>query len=90
MGIYPPGTLVVLSNDSMAMVVSVNSARPLKPMVLVYDASVPRDQAILVDLEQEADVSIVRTLKPQQLPEAVFDYLAPRKRLAYYFDANKG
>lgn len=89
MGIYPPGTVVVLSNDSMAMVVSVNSARPLKPMVLVYDTAVPRDQAILVDLEQEAEVSIVRTLKPQQLPEAVFDYLSPRKRLAYYFDANK-
>lgn len=89
MGVYPPGTVVVLSNDSMAMVVSVNSTRPLKPTVLIYDPMVPKDQAILVDLEQEADIGIVRTLKPQQLPEAVFDYLSPRKRLAVYFDAAK-
>jgi putative nucleotidyltransferase with HDIG domain len=87
MGIYPPGTVVVLSNDTMAMVVSVNSARPLKPTVLVYDPAVPKDQAILVDLEQVAEVSIARTIKPQQLPEAVFDYLSPKKRLAFYFDS---
>ena len=89
MGIYPPGTVVELSNDNIAMVVSINSARPLKPTVLIYDPVVPKDRAILVDMEQESDISIVRTLNPQQLPEAVFDYLSPRKRIAYYFDASK-
>jgi putative nucleotidyltransferase with HDIG domain len=87
MGIYPPGTVVVLSNDTLALVTSVNSTKPLKPTVLIYDPAVPRDEAILVDLEEEPGVTIVRTLKPQQLPDEVFDYLSPRRRMAYYFDS---
>lgn len=87
MGIYPPGTVVVLSNESVGMVVSVNSAVPLKPTVLIYDPAVPRERAILVDLESEPEVSIGRALKPEQLPKPVYDYLAPRRRLTYYFDS---
>ena len=87
MGIYPPGTVVVLSNESIGMVVSVNSAVPLKPTVLIYDPAVPRERAILVELESEPEVSISRALKPEQLPKPVYDYLAPRRRLTYYFDS---
>ncbi|MES2089469.1 MAG: HD domain-containing phosphohydrolase [Pseudomonadota bacterium] len=90
LGVYPPGTIVVLSNGTAGMVVSVNSSRPLKPTVLVYDPSVPKEEAILVDLEQEPDVTVSKTLKPQQLPPAVFDYLSPRKRMSYYFNAETG
>lgn len=87
MGVYPPGTIVVLSNDSLGIVTSVNSTRPLKPTVLIYDPTVPKESAILVELESEPEVSIARTLRPQQLPTAAFDYLSPRKRQTYYFDA---
>ena len=55
MGIYPPGTVVVLSNDCIGLVVSVNSAKPLKPTVLIYDPQVPRERAILVELESEPE-----------------------------------
>lgn len=90
MGVYPPGTLVVLSNGALGMVVSVNSSRPLKPTLLIYDPAVPKEEAILVDLEQEPDVVVSKTLKPQQLPQAAYDYLAPRKRMSYYFSAENG
>jgi hypothetical protein len=81
---------VALSNGVLAMVVSVNASRPLKPTVVVYDPAVPKSEAIVVDLEQEPDVTISKTLKPQQLPPAVFDYLSPRKRTTYYFNAETG
>ncbi|RVT84777.1 HD-GYP domain-containing protein [Inhella crocodyli] len=84
-GIYPPGTVVALNNGTLGMVVSVNSSRPLKPTVLVYDPAVPKEGAIVVDLEQEPDVAVASTLRPQQLPAAVFDYLSPRKRTTYHF-----
>ena len=87
MGIYPPGTIVVLSNESVGMVVSVNSAALLKPTVLMYDRYVPRDKAILVELESEPDVTIARALKPEQLPKPIYEYLSPRRRVTYYFDA---
>lgn len=90
MGVYPPGTIVVLSNGSLGMVASVNSTRPLKPTILVYDPAVPKEEAILVDLEQEPDVVVSRAIKPQQLPQAAHDYLSPRKRMSYHFHAEPG
>ena len=90
MGIYPPGTVVVLSNESVGMVVSVNSSKPLKPLkptVLIYDLKVPRDKAILVELESEPDVPVSRALQPDQLPEPIYNYLSPRRRVTYYFDS---
>lgn len=88
LGVYPPGTIVVLNNDAFGMVVSVNSSRPLKPDVLVYDASVPKEDAIILSLEQEPEIQIARTLRPGQLPRTIFDYLSPRKRVAYFFDTH--
>ncbi|MEH0167211.1 HD-GYP domain-containing protein [Roseateles microcysteis] len=89
-GIYPPGTIVALSNGTLGMVVTVNSSRPLKPTVLVYDPAVPKEVAMVVDLEQEPDVTVTKTLRPQQLPQPVYDYLSPRKRMTYYFHTDAG
>lgn len=86
-GIYPPGTIVVLSNDCVGMVVSVNSSKPLKPTVLIYDPEVPRERAILVELENEPDIVISRALTPEDLPKPIFDYLAPRRRVVYYLNS---
>lgn len=89
-GIYPPGTVVVLSNGTIGLVVSVNSSKPLKPTVLVYDPAVPKASAMVVDLEQEPDVTVAKTMKPQSLPQAVHDYLSPRKRITYFFEMQSG
>ncbi len=86
MGVYPPGSVVELSDGSFALVVSVNSSRPLKPQVIIHDARVPRDEALVVDLEEASDLGIRRSLKPLQLPKAAFDYLSPRSRICYYFE----
>ena len=89
LGVYPPGTVVQLSNDMTGMVATVNTARPMKPMVVVYDKDVPRLEAIMVDLDLEADLNIVKALRPSQVPLEVYVYLSPRKRISYYFDASK-
>lgn len=86
MGVYPPGSVVQLTDDRYAMVVSVNSSRPLKPRVMVHEAKVPRDEALLLNLECEPRLGIRRSLKPQQLPTESLDYLSPRTRVAYFFE----
>ena len=86
MGVYPAGSVVQLSDERYALVTSVNAGRPLKPRVLVYDARVPRDEALLLDLEHEPGLSIRRSLKPGQLPLEVQNYLGPSQRVAYFFD----
>ncbi|MBK7720446.1 MAG: HD-GYP domain-containing protein [Simplicispira sp.] len=89
MGVYPPGTLVKLSDDSLGMVISINSGKPLRPSVLVYDSSVPKNEAIILDLSQETDIEISASLKPSQLSQEAYDYLSPRKRMSYFLDAPK-
>lgn len=86
MGVYPPGSIVQLSDDRYAMVVSVNSARPLKPRVIVYDPEIPKHEALILDLERTPQVSIKRSLKPTGLPSAAQDYLSPRARVCYFFE----
>jgi len=84
MGIYPPGTLVVLNNGTQGLVLSVNTEHPLMPTVMVYDGSVPRRDAIVLDLTEEADVAIDRAVKKSALPLEVVAYLNPRNRVSYF------
>ncbi len=88
LGVYPPGSVVTLSNDAMAMVMSVNPARPLRPWVKVYDENIPKEEAILLNLEQESDITIANALRPALLPQAIATYLSPRKRVSYFFDSS--
>jgi putative nucleotidyltransferase with HDIG domain len=87
MGVYPAGSVVQLTDDRYGMVVSVNSSRPLKPRVMVHDPKVPRDEAMHLDLETTPDLGIRRSIRAAQLPPAAMDYLAPKARLAYFFEA---
>lgn len=86
MGVYPPGSIVQLGNDRYAMVVSVNSSRPLRPRVMVHDPAVPRGEAGVLDLETAPELGIRRSLKPAQLPRAALEYLSPRSRICYFFE----
>jgi putative nucleotidyltransferase with HDIG domain len=86
MGVYPPGSLVQLTDDRYATVVSCNSSRPLKPRVLVCDTRVPVEEALLLNLDAQTDLGIRRSLKATQLPAAARDYLSPRQRMVYFFE----
>ena len=89
LGVYPPGTIVQLSNGVIGMVTSINTARPMKPMIMIYDADIPKEEAILVDMEHETDINIAKAIRPAQVPREIYNYLSPRKRISYYFDAGK-
>ena len=87
LGVYPPGTIVQLSNGIIGMVATINTARPMKPMIVIYDADVPKDDAILVDMENQPDLNISKAIRPAQVPQHIYNYLSPRKRVSYYFEA---
>jgi putative nucleotidyltransferase with HDIG domain len=86
LGVYPPGSIVQLSNDAIAAVIAARSDKPLRPRVVVYDPSVPKEEAIILDLETETDVNITKAIRPATLARVVQDYLCPRKRVSYFFD----
>ncbi|MDP3439545.1 MAG: DUF3391 domain-containing protein [Azonexus sp.] len=89
LGVYPPGTIVQLSNGVIGMIATVNANKPMKPLVVAYDAEIPKDDAILVDLERETDLNIAKAIRPAQVPIDIYNYLSPRKRVSYYFDAGQ-
>jgi len=87
MGVYPAGSVVQLTDDRYALVVGVNSSRPLKPRVLVHETGVPREEALILDLETAGGLGIRRSLKPTALPEQTLTYLSPRPRISYFFES---
>jgi putative nucleotidyltransferase with HDIG domain len=89
LGVYPPGTIVQLSNGATGMVATVNTDKPTKPVLVVYEAGLPREEAMMIDLDREVDLNIARSVKPTQVPKEILAYLSPRKRVSYYFDAKE-
>ncbi|MFN6970054.1 MAG: HD-GYP domain-containing protein [Rheinheimera sp.] len=88
MGVYPPGTIVMLSDQRVALVMSVNTDKLLFPNVLVYDPQIPRLEAPVISLE-EGKLAIDKVLKPSALPPAVYEYLNPRAQVSYYVQSDK-
>lgn len=86
MGVYPPGSVIQLSDERFGLVVSVHGAHPLKPVVLLYSDQVVREEAVFTELSELPGVVIKRSLRSAQLPRDVLDYLSPRKRVCYFFE----
>jgi putative nucleotidyltransferase with HDIG domain len=89
MGVYPPGSMVQLTDDRYALVVAVNSTRPLKPSVIVHDPATPRDEALVLDLESAAGLGIRRSVRAQQVPPTALEYLQPSTRVTYFFETSR-
>jgi len=80
---------VQLSNEAFAAVISINPKNALRPCLIVYDPKIPKEKAIVLDLEQEPEISIAKAVSPASLPLRVSNYLNPRKRITYFFDSDK-
>ncbi|MCE5243233.1 MAG: HD-GYP domain-containing protein [Syntrophobacteraceae bacterium] len=87
LGVYPPGTVVGLSNELIGLVVSINPKNQLQPGLLLYDPEVSPGEAYIIDMGDDPDLKIVRSIRPSQLSPEVYQYLSPRTRINYYYDA---
>ncbi|MGD8908108.1 MAG: DUF3391 domain-containing protein [Chromatiales bacterium] len=85
LGIYPPGTVVRLSDQRIACVVNINHEELLKPSVLVYDPEVPKEEALILDLMEE-DLSISESCRRSELTPEVLNYLNISEYVTYYMD----
>lgn len=85
MGVYPPGSIVLLSDGRVgAVVASAGPGTPLSPQVMIYDPEIPRRQAIIVDLAKEGAIKIERSLRLQDRSDDELDYLLPRRKLNWF------
>jgi HD-GYP domain-containing protein (c-di-GMP phosphodiesterase class II) len=91
MGVYPPGSVVQLTDDRYAVVESVSASRPLKPKVQVHEPRPGTGAPLqLIDLAQQRTLGIRRALAAAQLPSAVRECLMPQRRAAWFFEAVDG
>lgn len=87
LGVYPPGTVVQLSDGSLALVVS-PGATSLQPRVLIYSPEVPRDEAPTLDLADEPGLKVTEAVRPSLLPPDVLEWLNPQQRLSYFYSVS--
>ena len=89
LGVYPPGSIVRLDNDMIGLVVNVNPGKLLHPTLLLFDPSIPKEEALLMDLADTPDLAVASTLRPGELSKEVFDYLSPRSRISYFSEMSE-
>jgi putative nucleotidyltransferase with HDIG domain len=90
LGVYPPGTVVQLSNGSLGLVISSNPSNQLRPNLVLYDPEIPKKEALVVDLAEEPDLKIEKSIRPAHLPAEIFNYLSLRSRITYYVEPSEG
>lgn len=82
MGVYPPGSIVRLTDGRIAAVVAAAAPdKPLLPTVMVYAPEIPRQQSIIIDLARIDGPAIERALRLQERSPEELDYLLPRRRI---------
>ncbi|MDR4461582.1 MAG: DUF3391 domain-containing protein [Nitrospirales bacterium] len=89
LGVYPPGSLVNLSNRKIGIVTSVNFANRLRPVILVYDEYTSPDEPIILNLSEEDEtLSIVSAIRPVDLSPKIRECLNPRRIISYFPSAS--
>ncbi len=87
MGVYPPGTVVKLSDESIAVVMSINPKALLTPKVMLYDPKIPSSEAYILDL-YEAGLKITDSIRISNLPEEVRNYFNLGDAVNVFIDSN--
>lgn len=88
LGVYPPGTLVRLNDESLGLVISPGK-ESLRPTVLIYSPEMDKREAPTVDLALVESLKIEEALRPASLPPDVLLWMNPRQRLSYFFTTEK-
>ena len=85
LGVYPPGSLVHLSNQKTGIVTSVNFDNRLRPIILVHDEHSSTQEPIVLNLaEEDESLMIVEAIRPGDLAPHIRECLNPRRMISYF------
>lgn len=87
-GVYPPGSIVELSDGKIGLVLNLNMESRMRPMVLLYDPSASSARPNVIDLATEQDRSIVRGLSKQTLSPAIRNCLDLCRWTGYFIESS--
>lgn len=87
-GVYPPGSLVELTDGCIGVVSSINMHHPTKPVVKLYAPWLCRNDGLLVNLAHDDKLEIQHAVHAKDIPEQALAYLSPR-RMAMFVHATE-
>lgn len=87
LGVYPPGTIVRLNDDSLGLVVAPGK-ESLRPTILIYNPEFEKEDAPTVDLAEVRELKVEEALQPSSVPVDIVHWLKPRERLSYFFSSD--
>lgn len=87
-GVYPPGTVVTLSNGSLGLVLNINFDVRLKPLVLLYDPDAATEAPPTIDLSLKSGLTIVRAMPRAHLPPAAAQYFHLKRWTGYFIQSS--
>lgn len=90
LGVYPPGTVVRLSDESIGLVIAVDPKSLLKPEILLYNPDIPKEDALIVNLKEHDDLAIRDVLLPGDYPSRIFEYLGMEERMGCFIEQRPG
>jgi HD-GYP domain-containing protein (c-di-GMP phosphodiesterase class II) len=89
-GIFPPGTVVRLSDGGIGLVVTADPKAPLRPEILLYNPDIPKEQALILDLKEHRELSVLEVLPPHEHPAQIYRYLGIEERIGYFVERRPG
>ena len=87
-GVYPPGTVVALSDRSLGLVLNINFEVRLKPLVLIYDPGASKGELATIDLSLHSELTILRAVPRANLPTEVADYFQLKRWTGYFIQSS--
>ncbi len=88
LSVYPPGTVVELNDHSLGLVISINLHSRMRPLVILYDPSVDRENPNIVNLYQDTHRTIARSITRNELSREVSDYLNLSRWTGYFINSS--
>lgn len=88
LGVYPPGTVLALSDGRFAQVLNINFKYRLKPLVLLYDEQTPAEQPVTADLQSQDQLTILRGMSRDELPRKVVEYFRLKRYTGYFIQSS--
>jgi putative nucleotidyltransferase with HDIG domain len=87
-GVYPPGTVVALTDGTLGLVLNLNMEFRLKPLILAYNPASPKATPDILDLSQDDQRTIVRAIPKHDLPREIMDYLCLKRWTGYFIQSS--
>lgn len=75
LGVYPPGSIVELTNGTLGRVTGVNFEKRTKPPIMLCNPDLRQADATMFDLAEEDTLHIVKSIPIQHLPSNIREYL---------------